>query len=64
MIIKNNNKKVFNTILEVRKCSVLNQIDAIGGWISVGVGNSYGDGYPLEVKHERMNKIILFMNQS
>ena len=39
-------------------------IDAIGGWISAGVGNSYGDGYPLEVKHKWMNKIILFMNQS
>ena len=39
-------------------------IDAIGGWLSAGVGNSYGDGYPLEVKHELMNKIILFMNQS
>ena len=39
-------------------------IDAIGGWISAGVGNSYGDQHPLEVKHKWMNKIILFMNQS
>jgi len=39
-------------------------IDAIGGWISAGVGNSYGDQHPLEVKHKCMNKIILFMNQS
>ena len=39
-------------------------IDAIGGWISAGVGNRYGDGYPLEVKHKWMSKIILFMNQS
>ena len=22
-------------------------IDAIGGWLSAGVGNSYGDGYPI-----------------
>ena len=39
-------------------------IDAIGGWKSAGVGNSYGDQLPLEVKHKWMNKIILFMNQS
>ncbi len=34
-------------------------IDAIGGWISAGVGNSYGDGYPLEVKLKWMRKIII-----
>jgi integrase len=39
-------------------------IDAIGGWISAGVGNCFGDEYPLEVKQKWMNKIILFMKQS
>ena len=34
-------------------------IDAIGGWLSAGVGNSYGDGYPLEVKLKWMRRIII-----
>ena len=34
-------------------------IDAIGRWLSAGVGNSYGDGYPLEVKLKWMRKIII-----
>ena len=32
-------------------------IDAIGGWSTSGVGQSYGSGYNLEVKHEWLNKI-------
>ena len=24
-------------------------VDQIGGWVSVSVGEAYGDGYPLEV---------------
>ena len=31
--------------------------DAIGGWSTSGVGQSYGSGYNLEVKHEWLNKI-------
>jgi integrase len=32
-------------------------IDKIGGWITAGVGQSYGQGYPLEVISKWMNKI-------
>ena len=32
-------------------------VDAIGGWSTNGVGQSYGSGYTLEVKHEWLNKI-------
>jgi integrase len=32
-------------------------IDKIGGWITAGVGQSYGEGYPLEVISKWMNKI-------
>ena len=32
-------------------------VDAIGGWSTSGVGQSYGSGYNLEVKHEWLNKI-------
>ena len=49
--------------LRAEECP-LEIIDAIGGWISAGVGNSNGDQHPLEVKHKCINKIILFMNQS
>ena len=27
-------------------------VNAIGGWTTAGVGNSYGAGYSLEVKHK------------
>ena len=32
-------------------------IDQIGGWTTVGVGQSYGSGYNLQVKYEWLNKI-------
>ena len=32
-------------------------IDKIGGWITAGVGQSYGQGFPLEVVSKWMNKI-------
>ena len=32
-------------------------VDAIGGWSTSGVGQSYGSGYNLEVKCQWMNKI-------
>ena len=32
-------------------------IDKIGGWITAGVGQSYGQGFPLEVISKWMNKI-------
>ena len=32
-------------------------VDAIGGWSTSGVGQSYGAGYNLQVKHEWLNKI-------
>jgi integrase len=32
-------------------------VDAIGGWSTNGVGQSYGSGYNLQVKYEWMNKI-------
>jgi integrase len=31
--------------------------DQIGGWITAGVGQTYGSGYPLEVLHNWMRKI-------
>ena len=31
--------------------------DAIGGWSTSGIGQSYGSGYNLQVKHAWMNKI-------
>ena len=31
----------------------------IGGWSTSGVGQSYGSGYNLQVKHEWLNKIQL-----
>jgi integrase len=32
-------------------------IDQIGGWQTAGVGQSYGNGYPLKVLHEWMMKL-------
>ena len=32
-------------------------VDRIGGWITYGVGQSYGKGYPLEVLNKWMKKI-------
>ena len=32
-------------------------VDAIGGWSTKTVGQSYGSGYTLEVKYDWMNKI-------
>ena len=32
-------------------------IDQIGGWQTAGVGQSYGNGYTLEVLHEWMSKL-------
>ena len=33
-------------------------IDQIGGWTATGVGQSYGEGYPLEVCHKWMVKAL------
>ena len=33
-------------------------VDAIGGWRTAGVGQSYGNGYPLEVLNRWMEKIV------
>ena len=32
-------------------------VDRIGGWITAGVGQSYGEGYNLGVLSKWMNKI-------
>lgn len=32
-------------------------VDSIGGWTSAGVGQGYGNGYPLDVLNKWMNKI-------
>ena len=32
-------------------------VDRVGGWITAGVGQSYGKGYPIEVISKWMNKI-------
>jgi hypothetical protein len=32
-------------------------VDAIGGWSTNSVGQSYGNGYPLEVLSKWMKKI-------
>ena len=34
-------------------------VDAIGGWKTSGIGQGYGNGYPLEVLERWMNKINL-----
>ena len=33
-------------------------IDEIGGWVSPGVGQQYGEGYPLAAKHRMMSKMV------
>ena len=33
-------------------------VDAIGGWRTAGVGQSYGNGYPLDVLQRWMEKIV------
>jgi integrase len=35
-------------------------VDAIGGWVTQGIGHSYGSGYPLEVLHRWMSQVVLF----
>jgi hypothetical protein len=32
-------------------------VDSIGGWTTEGVGQSYGNGYPLTIRHKWMLKI-------
>ena len=34
-------------------------IDRLGGWLTAGVGQSYGKGYPLVVLNRWMSKIWL-----
>ena len=34
-------------------------IDAIGGWMTSGVGQRYGSGHPIEVKAKWLNRITL-----
>ena len=33
-------------------------IDEIGGWVSAGVGQRYGEGYPLDAKHQIMSRMV------
>ena len=33
-------------------------IDAIGGWMTTGVGQRYGTGQPLEVKAKWMKRLV------
>jgi hypothetical protein len=35
-------------------------IDQIGGWQTTGVGQGYGDGYPMDIKWECMSAICLY----
>jgi integrase len=35
-------------------------IDQIGGWHTAGVGQGYGDGYPMDIKWERVSAIRLY----
>ena len=35
-------------------------VDAIGGWKTSGVGQGYGNGYPLAVLERWMGKINLY----
>lgn len=35
-------------------------VDAIGGWVTHGVGHAYGSGYPIDVMHRWMSKVALF----
>lgn len=34
-------------------------VDEIGGWTTSGVGQKYGTGYNLEIKHKWMKKIVV-----
>ncbi len=34
-------------------------VDEIGGWTTSGVGQKYGAGYNLEIKHKWMKKIVV-----
>ena len=34
-------------------------VDALGGWSTSSVGESYGQGYKLDVLNEWMNKLVL-----
>ena len=31
-------------------------IDQIGGWLTQGVGNSYGEGYPVNILAKQMSE--------
>ena len=33
--------------------------DQIGGWITDGVGQGYGDGYPIEVLDVWVSKVVM-----
>jgi hypothetical protein len=33
--------------------------DQIGGWATEGVGQGYGSGYPIEVLHRWLSKIVI-----
>ena len=33
-------------------------VDQIGGWVTAGVGHGYGNGYPLKVLHQWINKSV------
>ena len=33
--------------------------DQIGGWATDGVGQGYGSGYPIEVLHRWLSKIVI-----
>ena len=46
--------------MEIPAMSVLKDVgvDAIGGWRTAGVGQTYGNGYPLEVLRRWMEKIV------
>lgn len=35
-------------------------VDAIGGWVTHGVGHAYGSGYPIDVMHRWMSRVALF----
>ena len=32
-------------------------VDRIGGWLTAGVGQSYGEGYPLIIHHKWLIKL-------
>ena len=47
----------FRDRLRAVRCPT-DMIDEIGGWVSPGVGQQYGEGYPLEAKHQMMTKMV------